>query len=87
MEGSVSANPDVFDDGPVKPVRIWSRAGRRPIVDVGNSNPDIPMLQFAEKPNQMSLRMLLLHEEAREFDSTPAPNAQSSRHVKGDRQS
>jgi FMN phosphatase YigB (HAD superfamily) len=26
------AEPDVFDDGPVKPVRIWSRVGRRPVV-------------------------------------------------------
>ena len=34
------AQPDVFDDGPVKPVRIWSRIGRRPIVAGGNSNGD-----------------------------------------------
>jgi len=26
------AEPDVFDDGPVKPVRIWSRVRRRPIL-------------------------------------------------------
>ena len=38
------AEPDVFDDGPVKPVRIWSRTGRRPILAGGNSNGDIPML-------------------------------------------
>ena len=41
------ARPDVFDDGPAKPVRIWSRIGRRPILAVGNSNGDIQMLQFA----------------------------------------
>ena len=41
------AEPDVFDDGPVKPVRIWSRIGRRPILAGGNSNGDIPMLRFA----------------------------------------
>jgi hypothetical protein len=35
--------PDVFDDGPAKPVRIWSRVGRRPILAGGNSNGDIPM--------------------------------------------
>ena len=40
------AKPDVFDDGPVKPVRIWSRIGRRPILAFGNSNGDIQMLQF-----------------------------------------
>ena len=41
------AEPDVFDDGPVKPVRIWSRIGRRPLLAGGNSNGDIPMLRFA----------------------------------------
>ena len=38
---------DFFDDGPTKPVRIWSRIGRRPLVSVGNSNGDIEMLRFA----------------------------------------
>ena len=35
---------DVFDDGPVKPVRIWSRIGRRPILAAGNTNGDDEML-------------------------------------------
>src|SRR5262249_45040066 len=30
-----AAEPDVFDDGAVKPIRIWSRIGRRPIVAGG----------------------------------------------------
>jgi hypothetical protein len=30
------AEPDVLDDGPEKPVRIWSRVGRRPLVAGGN---------------------------------------------------
>ena len=38
---------DFFDDGPEKPVRIWSRIGRRPILAFGNSNGDVPMLAFA----------------------------------------
>ena len=63
------AHPDVFDDGPVKPVRIWSRIGRRPLVAVGNSNGDIQMMEFAEKPSQRSLRLLVLHDDkGREFD-------------------
>ena len=37
---------EFFDDGPTKPVRIWSRIGRRPTVAVGNSAGDVPMLQF-----------------------------------------
>jgi phosphoserine phosphatase len=60
---------DVLDDGPEKPVRIWSRVGRRPILAAGNSNGDIPMLAFAEQPNRPSLRLLVLHDDpAREFD-------------------
>jgi phosphoserine phosphatase len=60
------AEPDVFDDGPVKPVRIWSRIGRRPILAVGNSNGDIHMLAWAD-----GLKLLVLHDDAeREFDYT-----------------
>ncbi len=64
------AEPDIFDDGPVKPIRIWSRIGRRPLIAVGNANGDIPFLRFAggEAP---ALRMLVLHDDAeREFDYT-----------------
>jgi hypothetical protein len=58
------AEPDVFDDGPTKPVRIWSRVGRRPILAAGNSNGDVPMLEWADV-----LRLLVLHDDAgREFD-------------------
>ena len=38
---------DFFDDGPEKPVRIWSRIGRRPILVGGNSNGDVPMLAYS----------------------------------------
>ena len=60
---------EVFDDGPEKPVRIWSRIGRRPLLAFGNSNGDIPMLAFAGGPDRPALRLLLLHDDAdREFD-------------------
>jgi phosphoglycolate phosphatase-like HAD superfamily hydrolase len=60
---------EFFDDGPAKPVRIWSRIGRRPIVAGGNSNGDIQMLRFAKGPTHPALRLLLLHDDAeREFD-------------------
>src|SRR3954451_15208923 len=36
--------PDYLDDGPEKPIRIWSRTGRRPLLAAGNTNGDIPML-------------------------------------------
>lgn len=46
------AEPDVFDDGDTKPVRIWSRIGRRPVVAGGNSNGDIPMLHYTGGPSR-----------------------------------
>jgi phosphoserine phosphatase len=60
---------EFFDDGPEKPVRIWSRVGRRPLLACGNSNGDIPMLRFANRPDRPGLRLLVLHDDAdREFD-------------------
>lgn len=45
-----------MDDGPEKPVRIWTRTGRRPVFAAGNSNGDIPMLTFVEgHPRHLSL--------------------------------
>jgi phosphoserine phosphatase len=63
-----TAKPDVLDDGPAKPVRIWSRVGRRPVLAAGNSNGDIPMLRFAAHPSRPSLSLLVRHDDAeREF--------------------
>jgi phosphoserine phosphatase len=60
---------DFFDDGPEKPIRIWSRIGRRPILAFGNSNGDVPMLGYAGSDSLPALRMLLLHDDSeREFD-------------------
>ena len=60
---------DVLDDGPAKPVRIWSRVGRRPILAGGNSDGDIPMLRFAGGKGRPALRLLVLHDDPeREFD-------------------
>jgi phosphoserine phosphatase len=65
------AKPDIFDDGPAKPVRIWSRIGQRPVVAGGNSNGDIPMLHWAGTTDRRALRLLVRHDDAeREFDTT-----------------
>ena len=62
---------DIFDDGPEKPVRIWSRIGRRPILAAGNSNGDDEMLMYAGTAAMPSLRLLVLHDDAdREFAYT-----------------
>ncbi|MCB8986050.1 MAG: haloacid dehalogenase-like hydrolase [Ardenticatenaceae bacterium] len=68
--GDVLTKPqlDVLDDGPVKPIRIWSRIGRRPILAVGNSNGDVPMLQYTQGSAHTSLCLLVNHDDAdREF--------------------
>jgi phosphoglycolate phosphatase-like HAD superfamily hydrolase len=63
-----TSRPEFLDDGPTKPVRIWGRTGRRPILAAGNSNGDIEMLQYAQS-GKPSLSLLVLHDDAsREFD-------------------
>ena len=65
------AAPDYLDDGPEKPIRIWGRTGRRPLLAAGNSNGDVPMLDFTQHPDKPSLRLLVLHDDSeREFDYT-----------------
>jgi phosphoserine phosphatase len=71
--GAITRKPeaDYLDDGPEKPIRIWSRVGRRPLLAAGNSNGDGPMLDFARQAGLPSLRLLLLHDDAdREFAYT-----------------
>ena len=71
--GTITHKPeaDYLDDGPEKPVRIWSRTGRRPLLAAGNSNGDVPMLEFAHHADNPTLRLLVLHDDAeREFDYT-----------------
>jgi len=65
------AEADYLDDGPQKPIRIWSHTGRRPLLAGGNSNGDIPMLDFTQHPHKPTLRLLLLHDDdQREFAYT-----------------
>ena len=62
---------EFFDDGPEKPVRIWSRIGRRPILSAGNSNGHVPMLAYSGREESPALRLLLLHDDdQREFSYT-----------------
>jgi hypothetical protein len=71
--GRITHKPEVdyLDDGPQKPIRIWSRTGRRPLLAAGNSNGDVPMLDFTQHPDKPSLRLLVLHDDGgREFAYT-----------------
>ena len=63
--------PDYLDDGPQKPIRIWSRVGRRPLLAAGNANGDSAMLEFTRHVDKPFLRLLVLHDDAdREFSYT-----------------
>jgi phosphoglycolate phosphatase-like HAD superfamily hydrolase len=68
---SHTPRPEYLDDGPEKPIRIWSRTGRRPLLAAGNSNGDVPMLDFTQHADKPFLRLLVLHDDAqREFAYT-----------------
>ena len=70
QRGAITHKPeaDYLDDGPEKPIRIWSRIGRRPLLGRRNSNGDVPMLEFTHRVDQPALRLLVLHDDAeREF--------------------
>jgi phosphoserine phosphatase len=63
--------PDDLDDGSEKPIHIWNRTGRRPLLAAGNSDGDVPMLDFTRHGDKPFLRLLLLHDDAdREFAYT-----------------
>lgn len=67
-----------FDDGPEKPIRIWSRIGRRPLFAVGNSNGDVPMLDFALRGARPGFAMLIHHDDADRGDSPYDSGAESA---------
>jgi len=71
--GTITHTPtlDYLDDGPQKPVRIWSRVGRRPLLAAGNSDGDGAMLDFTQHADTPYLRLLVRHDDAeREFAYT-----------------
>ena len=75
-----TAVPDYLDDGPEKPVRIWSRTGRRPLLAAGNSNGDVEMLDFTQHTDKPVLRLLVRHDDAeREFEYTTGADRALSR--------
>jgi phosphoglycolate phosphatase-like HAD superfamily hydrolase len=60
----------IMDDGDAKPIQIWERVGRRPILAAGNANGDVPMLEFTEAAPNRTLCLLIRHDDAeREVDS------------------
>ncbi|MEJ3405417.1 HAD family hydrolase [Rathayibacter sp. YIM 133350] len=59
-----------MDDGPEKPVRIWSRIGRRPVFAGGNSNGDVQMLDFAHHGGA-GFALLVHHDDDTERGDAP----------------
>jgi phosphoserine phosphatase len=71
--GTITHKPeaDYINDGPEKPVQIWNRTGRRPLLAAGNSNGDVAMLEFTSHPDRATLKLLIRHDDSqREFDYT-----------------
>lgn len=66
-----------LDDGPEKPVRIWSRIGRRPVLAVGNSDGDIPMLRYVQA-HPRSLSLLVHHDDSGRGDESYDTGAQAA---------
>ncbi|UVA81861.1 HAD family hydrolase [Pandoraea commovens] len=59
---------DFVDDGPGKPVGIYRRIGRKPILAFGNSDGDLQMLEYTTTGQGPHLALLVHHDDAtREF--------------------
>lgn len=59
-----------FNDGPGKPINIQLHVGRPPILVGGNSNGDVPMMEFAAASGKPFLNLLVHHDDAeREYAS------------------
>jgi phosphoglycolate phosphatase-like HAD superfamily hydrolase len=56
------ASLQFFDDGPEKPIRIWTRIGRRPLLAAGNANGDLEMLRYVQA-HPRSLSLLVHHDD------------------------
>ena len=61
---------DPFCDGPGKPINIQLHVGRPPILVGGNTDGDLPMMEFAAATGKPYLNLLVKHDDAeREYDS------------------
>ncbi|HEY2563454.1 MAG TPA: hypothetical protein VGI44_07055 [Acidimicrobiales bacterium] len=64
----------ILNDGPQKPVSIHTHVGRRPILAGGNTDGDLPMLQWTAGSQYRTLQLAVHHTDGdREYayDSDP----------------
>ena len=55
---------DFIDDGPGKPVGIYTHIGRRPILAFGNSDGDLQMLQYTMAGSGPRMALIVHHDDA-----------------------
>jgi phosphoserine phosphatase len=74
-----------YCDGPGKPINIQLHVGRPPILACGNTNGDIPMMEFAAATGKPYLNLLVKHDDAeREYNSSQSAElAQKIAKVRG----
>lgn len=61
---------DPYCDGPGKPINVQLHVKRPPILACGNTNGDLPLLEFAAATGKPYLNLLIKHDDAeREYDS------------------
>jgi len=64
----------ILNDGPQKPVSIHTHVGQRPIVAAGNTDGDLPMLQWTAAGPYRTLELAIHHTDSRRefaYDSDP----------------
>ena len=64
----------VFNDGPQKPISIHQHVGQRPIFAAGNTNGDLPMLQWTASSPHRTLQLVVHHTDSKReyaYDNDP----------------
>ena len=59
-----SATIQVINDGPQKPASIHTHIGQRPILAAGNTDGDLPMLQWTAASPHRTLQLVVQHTDA-----------------------
>ena len=68
------ADLEILNDGPQKPVSIHTHVGQRPILAGGNTDGDLPMLQWAATSPYRTLGLVVNHTDAQReyaYDKDP----------------
>jgi hypothetical protein len=56
-------DPQILNDGPQKPVSIHTHVGRRPIPAAGNTDGDLPLVQWTAASPYGTLQLAVRHTE------------------------